>query len=88
MRATVGERLRQTRTGAVLEVIIAAGRPFDRILRDTSAAADLVLLGLALPSEEDRFAEYYTDLRARTDGLPATLFVLAAQDIAFGQVLE
>ena len=87
MRATVSERLRQTRTGAELHVIQADGRPFDQILRETSADADLVLLGLATPDAGGGFADYYTALRERTDGLPATLFVLASEDIAFSQVL-
>ena len=88
MRATVGEQLRQTRTGATLHVILAGGRPFDQVLRETSQAADLILLGLATPTADTDFAAYYTALRTRTDGLPTTLFVLAAEDIAFGQVLQ
>ncbi|WP_412068731.1 amino acid permease [Rubrivirga sp. IMCC43871] len=87
MRTSVGERLRLTRTGAELEVILAADRPFDQVLRETSADADLVMLGLAPPTD-DGFVDYYTALRARTADLPATLFVLAAEDIAFGEVLE
>ncbi|WP_412060743.1 Na-K-Cl cotransporter [Rubrivirga sp. IMCC45206] len=87
MRTSVGERLRLTRTGAELEVILAADRPFGQILRETSADADLVMLGLAPPTD-DGFVDYYTALRARTADLPATLFVLAAEDIAFGEVLE
>jgi amino acid transporter len=88
MRRTVGERLRQTRTGAALHVIQAEGRSFDEVLHATSQAADLVLMGLAVPEPGADFAAYYTALRARTDGLPTTLFVLAAEDIAFGQVLQ
>ena len=88
MRRTVGERLRQTRTGAALHVILAEGRSFDDVLRETSRSADLVLLGLAVPEPGADFAAYYTALRARTAGLPTTLFVLAAEDVAFGQVLQ
>ena len=88
MRRTVGERLRQTRTGATLHVTLAEGRLFDEILHETSQAADLILMGLAIPEPGADFAAYYTALRARTDGLPTTLFVLAAEDIAFGQVLQ
>ena len=87
MRRSVGERLRETRTGAHLDVILAEGRPFDQILRETSAGSDLVLIGLAAPTLDSDFAAYYTALRQRTAGLPTTLFVLAAEDIAFGQVL-
>ncbi len=72
----------------MLNVILSEGRPFDQILRETSANADVILLGLAAPGEDDRFSDYYTALRERTEGLPATLFVLAAEGVAFGQVLE
>ena len=88
MRRTVGELLRQTRTGAALHVILAEGRSFDQVLHTTSQGADLILLGLAVPEPGADFAAYYTALRTRTDGLPTTLFVLAAEDIAFGQVLQ
>ena len=87
MRATVGELLRQTRTGAALHIILAQGRTFDQVLRETSHGADLILLGLARPDADD-FAAYYTALRTRTAGLPTTLFVLASEEIAFGQVLQ
>ncbi len=76
----------QTRTGASLDVIVGAGRPFDTILRDASADADLVFLGMAAPTDVD-FVAYYEQLRERTAGLPSTVFVLAAEEIAFGQVL-
>ncbi|OZC01905.1 Na-K-Cl cotransporter [Rubricoccus marinus] len=86
MRASVEGLLRDTRTGAQLDVILARSRPFDQILRETSRDADLVLLGMASPGEGDGFADYYAALRDRTEGLPTTLFVLAAEDIAFGQM--
>lgn len=57
------------------------------LYRETSADADLVLIGLAQPDPDVPFEDYYTALRERTAGLPATLFVLAAEDIAFGKVL-
>ncbi|MEP0547860.1 MAG: amino acid permease [Rhodothermales bacterium] len=77
----------RTRTGAALDVIVAEGRPFDEILRTASANADLVFLGMAAPTEGDDFEAYYARFRERTAGLPSTVFVLAAEEIAFGQVL-
>ncbi|MDX1419246.1 MAG: Na-K-Cl cotransporter [Rubricoccaceae bacterium] len=79
-----------TRTGAVLDVIVGDGQPFESLLRENSAGADLVFLGLAPPDadpETDDFERYYADLRARTVGLPSTVYVLAAEEIAFSQVL-
>ncbi len=34
-----------------------------------------------------KFEDYYAHLRERTDGLPSTIFVLAAEEIAFREVL-
>ena len=75
------------RTGATLDVLVSEGRSFDDILRSSSADADLIFLGMAAPSESVDFASYYEQLRARTDGMPTTVFVLAAEDIGFEEVL-
>ena len=63
------------------------GRSFYKILRSSSAGVDLIFLGMATPSESVDFASYYEQLRARTDGMPTTVFVLAARDIGFEEVL-
>lgn len=68
-------------------MILARGLPFDQIRRETSRDADLALLGMAAPGEDDGFADYCPALRERTEGLPATLFVLAAQDIELGHMV-
>ena len=73
------------RTGAIPDVVVANGRSFDSILRESSKDADLIFLGMAEP--KDNFVEYYKQLRARTEGLPTTVFVLAAEEIAFREVL-
>jgi amino acid transporter len=77
----------QLRTGATLDVIVADGRPFDDILHDSSRGADLIFLGMAEPHETDDFVNYYRMMRVRTDDLPSTVMVLAAEDIAFDEVL-
>jgi len=76
----------RTRTGAEPVVLVSNGKHFFDILEESSADADLVVMGIARP-KEGRFAEYYEDLRKKTDGLPSTLFVLAAEEIAFREVL-
>ena len=81
------DRLTQDlRIGAVSQVIVAAGRSFDEILRVSSHTADLVFLGLAIPDEN--FSQYYQSLQKRTAGLPTTIFVLASEDLAFAEVLQ
>lgn len=79
------EFLDRTRTGAVPEIIPALGRSFEEILHESSRDADLVMMGMAQPGSD--FSDYLTEQRARAKGLPTTLFVLAAEDIAFREVL-
>ena len=74
------------RIGATSEIILAEGRPFDAILQESSAAADLVFLGLAIPS--DNFSDYYQKLRDRTAGLPPTIMVLASENLDFSEMLS
>ncbi len=77
--------LADLRVGARSQIIIADGRPFDEILHATSADADLIFLGMAKPRPD--YDRYYESLQQRAVGLPTTLFVLAAPDFAFEEVL-
>jgi amino acid transporter len=81
--AVMAER---TRTGAEPQVLVSSGKPFFDMLEESSGDADLVLMGIARPSAGG-FEEYYAELRDRTDKLPTTVFVLAAEEIAFREVL-
>ncbi len=74
------------RTGSEPDVIVAQGRDLHTIMRQESADADAVLMGLKEPDEG--FAGYFRDLHERTTGLPTTLYVLAAEAIAFRDVLR
>ncbi len=67
------------------QVYTAQGRPFAEILRQCSNNADLVFLGMATPQKN--YMEYYENLQAKVVGLPSTVFVLAAPEFAFGEVL-
>lgn len=75
----------RTRTGAKTEVIVSDGRSFEEILQGSSSGADLVMLGLAEP--RDDFVAYYERVQSWIADLPPTLLVLAAEDLAFGEVL-
>ncbi|MFC1791928.1 Na-K-Cl cotransporter, partial [Gemmatimonadota bacterium] len=81
--AVMAER---TRTGAEPFVLASNGKPFFDILQESSHDADLVFMGIARP-KKGNFEEYYAELRERTEGLPTTVFVLAAEEIAFREVL-
>ncbi len=74
------------RIGAVPEIILAKGRPFNEILQKSSATADLVFLGLAVP--EGDLVEYYQTLQDRLEGLPSTVLVLAAENLDFSEMLQ
>jgi hypothetical protein len=43
------------------------------------------MIGIAEP--RDDFVHYYERLQRRAAGLPTTLYVLAAEDLEFGEVL-
>ncbi len=73
------------RIDVIPQVIVADGRPFDEILQQSSGNSDLVFLGMAAPSAD--FTGYYEKLQVRVAKLPSTVFVLAAPDFAFGEVL-
>ncbi len=73
------------RIDVIPQVIVADGRPFDEILQQSSRNSDLVFLGMAAPSTD--FIEYYEKLQVKVANLPSTVFVLAAPEFAFGEVL-
>jgi len=54
----------------------------------SSANADLVFLGMAQPSPELNYPEYYQGLQQMAEGLPPTIFVLAAPNFAFAEILQ
>lgn len=85
-RANLDRLVKQLRIGALPQVIVADERPFEQILRQSSRKADLIFLGMATPNEN--YTEYYEKLQALTTGLPTTIFVLAAPDFAFSDVLS
>ena len=85
-KTNVDVMMEQLRIGALSQVLVARGRPFNAILHESSKNADLVFLGMATPG--DNFTEYYEGLQARTAGLPTTVFVLAAPGFAYNEVLS
>lgn len=76
------------RTGAVAQVLVLDGRPFKDVLYESSRGADLVLMGMREPGETENYADYYWKLLERAEGLPTTAFVLAAEELEFGEILN
>jgi amino acid transporter len=77
--------VRSLRSGASSEVVVANGRPFVEIMRESSTAADLILLGMRDP--DAGFREYYERMRDAVEGMPTAAFVLAAEDMPFGDIV-
>lgn len=84
-RTNLENAIHGLRIGANVDVLVSRGRPFGQILREGSADADLVFLGMAEPGDD--FTRYYGELQERSAGLPAVAFVLAAQDLDFAEML-
>jgi hypothetical protein len=81
-------RVSGLRIGARPHVIVSDGRPFEEILVESSADADLVFLGIAAPHSDGGFPEYYARLQELATPLPSVVFTLAAQDLPFADLLE
>ncbi|WP_035992641.1 amino acid permease [Leptolyngbya sp. KIOST-1] len=73
------------RVRAKPSVLVANGRPFEAIFQASSAQADRIFIGMAIPDQD--FPSYYERLQARVAGLPSTVFVLAASESKFTNVL-
>ncbi len=68
------------------KIIVANGESFTDILKRESATKDLVMLGLKKPDSD--FENYYKEFKANTKEISWKIFVLAAQDIEFADVLN
>ncbi len=77
----------QLRIGATPRVIISEGKSFPEILQLHSKRADLVFLGMAIPNDEEDYSQYYEKMQKLAEELPPTIFVLAAPNFAFSEVL-
>lgn len=85
IRANMLDIVNQIRFEAVIDVIVSKGEEFPVIFSNSSKDADLILLGMATPGEN--FTQYYEKMLAQTKDMPTTVFVLAGQEISFGEVL-
>jgi len=86
-RTNLAELIGVLRIGAKPNVIVAEeNKPFEKILRSSSARADLILMGLPVPDEQ--FEDRYANLQSMTTNLPPTIFVLAAEALSFSDLLK
>jgi amino acid transporter len=80
--------LKEMRVDHNEKVIYEPEKDFYEVLEDNSKGADLVLLGMAIPQDGFDYPAYYQNLNLKTKNLPSTLFVLASQEVEFGEVLS
>ena len=77
----------QMRIDAKEMILCDPDTSFYDMLQESSGGADLIFMGMATPTEVEDFQSYYHDLQQKTTNLPSTVFVLAAQEMAFREVL-
>jgi len=80
--------LKEMRVDHNEKVIFDESRNFYEVLEQESSNADLIMLGMAVPKEDFDYQAYYLNLSSKTKNLPSTLFVLASQEVEFGEVLS
>jgi len=73
------------RSGATAEVLVSDGRPFVEIMKDSSRGADFIMMGMREPDEG--FQAAYERMRDAVEGMPTAAFVLAAEDMPFGEIV-
>lgn len=84
--ANLSAMLARMRVGFQFRILVANGESFWDILYRESAGSDLVMMGLAPPQAD--FKAYYSRLKENTRHLPTRVYVLAAQDVKFEEVLS
>lgn len=84
----LSQLLKEMRVNHNENVIFEPEADFYEVLSEHSAGADLIMLGMAIPEGDFDYESYYSKLSEKTKNLPSTLFVLASQEVAFGEVLS
>lgn len=85
IRTNMRNIVNQIRFDAEIDIILSEGKAFPDVFKESSKTADLILLGMATPGED--FTVYYEKMLSLTEEMPTTVFVLAGQEISFGEVL-
>ena len=83
--------LKGARIEAETRVLESEGRPFAEIIRENSADAVMSFVGLRQPREEEpasSYGDYFSLLCDALEGVPQTVFVLAAEGIDFRRMFE
>lgn len=76
---------------ALVEVYVAPEKEAFNLLREKSADAAMLFLGMRPPAADETpesYSLYYQSLMDVTDGFPATAFVLCAEDLDFDRIFQ
>jgi amino acid transporter len=77
----------QARLRAEVKVIVRNGHPISSIMHGASSEADLTILGLRLPSNDQSSVEFYNRYNEFVNSLPTTLLVCSARNFEGEPVL-
>ncbi|MDJ0597649.1 MAG: amino acid permease [Crocosphaera sp.] len=86
-QSNLDKLVQDLRIDAISEIILADGRTFATILKQSSQGADFIFLGMPSPTDNQLFVSNYERLQQWTQDLPTTVFVLAAPEFNFQEVL-
>lgn len=83
----LSEKLSKMRVGFNMKILVAGeGENFWSILKQESKKCSLTMIGMAAPKDTG-FKEYYQNLQENTSDIKRKIFVLAAKDTEFKDVL-
>ena len=83
--------LKGARIEAETRVLESEGRPFADVIRESSSDAAMSFVGLRQPRENEpasSYGDYFSLLSDSLEGVPQTVFVLAAEGIDFRRMFE
>jgi len=90
-RERIDQFISKARVEARAEVFIQQTPDVFDSIKEHSRGADLVLLGMRAPDEDeetDKYSQYYSQMLERMHGLPPTAFVLASESIDFFGIFQ
>ncbi|MGH7531278.1 MAG: Na-K-Cl cotransporter [Gemmatimonadales bacterium] len=91
VEARLQQFLREARVTATTAVLARGAADRFNVIRQSSAGADLVFLGMRPPREDesaDGYSVYYEGLLRNTDAFPATALVMAGEPVDFRRIFE
>lgn len=83
----VGQKLANMRVGFNIKILVMEqGETFWEILNNESKKCSITMIGIAAP--DDNFEQYFQTLQKNTSQIKSKVFVLAAKDMEFDDVLS